>query len=124
MFRDGNRRLLTGGEQDEDKDKAVALRDRAGSRASSPSSSEAEDEELEEQDDLAIGPPPIMPPNGFQSIKDAEDAFIWLLKKFKVDESWSWDKVMRTLIMEPLYKALNSSAEKKNAWQKVCNPRC
>jgi pre-mRNA-processing factor 40 len=61
----------------------------------------------------------MIPPGGYVNVRDAEEAFIWLLKKTKVDETWSWDKVMRTIIMEPLYKALNTSAEKKNTFQKV-----
>jgi hypothetical protein len=115
--REGQRRILAGEDEEEDKDRAVALRDRSRSR--SPTPEKDEDDDLEEQDDLAIGPTPVVPPGGYTNVRDAEEAFIWLLKKIKVDETWSWDKVMRTIIMEPLYKALNTSAEKKNAYQKV-----
>jgi len=117
--REGQRRILAGEDEEEDKDRAVALRDRSRSR--SPTPEKDEDDDLEEQDDLAIGPTPVVPPGGYTNVRDAEEAFIWLLKKIKVDETWSWDKVMRTIIMEPLYKALNTSAEKKNAYQKVSN---
>ena len=115
--REGQRRILAGEDEEEDKDRAVALRDRSRSR--SPTPEKDEDDDLEEQDDLAIGPTPVVPPGGYTNVRDAEEAFIWLLKKTKVDENWSWDRVMGKIIMEPLYKALNTSAEKKNAYQKV-----
>lgn len=42
-----------------------------------------------------------------------------LLRKAGVDADWTWDQTMRTIITDPLYKALNSLAEKKATWQKV-----
>ena len=42
-----------------------------------------------------------------------------LLRKAGVDADWSWDQTMRAIITDPLYKALNTLAEKKAAWQKV-----
>ncbi len=36
-----------------------------------------------------------------------------------MDETWTWDVTMRKIITDPLYKALNTLAEKKNAWAKV-----
>lgn len=42
-----------------------------------------------------------------------------LLRKAGVDADWSWDQTMRAIITDPLYKALNTLAEKKTAWQKV-----
>lgn len=121
---DGQTRLIMGGPESKGQDQAVALR--TGSRSPVKANNEADEDEkdsqggfdLEEKDDLAIGPAPVIPPGGFPNLAAAEDAFIWLLKKCKVDETWSWDKVMRTLVMEPLYKSLNTLAEKKTAWQK------
>jgi hypothetical protein len=111
-------RMITGGDAEaEQNDSAVAIRGRSRSR--SPTPEKEEEYELEEKDDLAIGPAPMIPPGGYTNVRDAEEAFIWLLKKTKVDETWSWDKVMRTVIMDPLYKALSTSAEKKNVYQKV-----
>lgn len=42
-----------------------------------------------------------------------------LLRKAGVDANWTWDQTMRSIITDPLYKALNTLAEKKSAWQKV-----
>lgn len=42
-----------------------------------------------------------------------------LLRKAGVDANWTWDMTMRTIITDPLYKALSTLAEKKAAWQKV-----
>ena len=36
-----------------------------------------------------------------------------------MNADWSWDQTMRSIITDPLYKALNTLAEKKEAWQKV-----
>lgn len=44
---------------------------------------------------------------------------MYLLRKAGVDATWTWDQTMRAIITDPLYKALNSLAEKKTAWQKV-----
>ena len=67
-----------------------------------------------------LGPEPVVPAAGFHNDIEAEKAFIYLLKKFRVDETWTWDVTMRKIIVDPLYKSLKTLAEKKNVWQKVC----
>ena len=62
---------------------------------------------------------PVIPHNGFATLEEGERAFVHLLKKAGVDATWTWDQTMRAIITDPLYKALNSLAEKKNCWQKV-----
>lgn len=62
---------------------------------------------------------PVIPHNGFVTAEEGEKAFFHLLRKAGVDASWTWDQTMRTIITDPLYKALNTLAEKKAAWQKV-----
>lgn len=62
---------------------------------------------------------PVIPHNGFATHEEAEKAFNHLLRKAGVDSTWTWDQTMRAIITDPLYKALNSLAEKKAAWQKV-----
>ncbi|CAE6369167.1 unnamed protein product [Rhizoctonia solani] len=61
---------------------------------------------------------PVVPPGGFPTHDEAEKAFFHLLKKAGVDATWTWDRTMRAIITDPLYKALGSLAEKKAAWQK------
>ncbi|EIW79152.1 hypothetical protein CONPUDRAFT_107252 [Coniophora puteana RWD-64-598 SS2] len=61
---------------------------------------------------------PVIPHNGFATFEEGEKAFIHLLRKAGVSADWSWDQTMRTIITDPLYKALNSLAEKKATWQK------
>jgi pre-mRNA-processing factor 40 len=63
---------------------------------------------------------PIIPHNGFLTVEEGEKAFMHLLRKAGVDANWTWDQTMRAIITDPLYKALNTLAEKKAAWQKVC----
>jgi len=56
---------------------------------------------------------PNLPHNGFQTVEEGEKAFTHLLKKVGVDANWTWDQTMRAIITDPLYKALNTLAEKK-----------
>jgi pre-mRNA-processing factor 40 len=62
---------------------------------------------------------PVIPHNGFLTVEESEKAFMHLLRKAGVDANWTWDQTMRAIITDPLYKALNTLAEKKAAWQKV-----
>jgi hypothetical protein len=64
-------------------------------------------------------PPFVWPQGGFRNKGEAEDAFLYLLKKEGVDETWTWDYTMRTIITDPLYKVLETLAEKKAVWEKV-----
>jgi pre-mRNA-processing factor 40 len=63
---------------------------------------------------------PVIPHNGFQTVEEGEKAFTHLLRKAGVDANWTWDQTMRAIITDPLYKALNTLAEKKSCWEKVC----
>ena len=60
-----------------------------------------------------------MPHGGFASTEEAEEGFEYLLKREKVDETWTWDQTMRKIIMDPLYKALDTLAQKKAVFEKV-----
>ena len=64
-------------------------------------------------------PPFVWPQGGFRNKAEAEDAFLYLLKKEGIDETWTWDTTMRTIITDPLYKVLETLAEKKAVWLKV-----
>jgi hypothetical protein len=64
---------------------------------------------------------PLIPHNGFQTVEEGEKAFVHLLRKAGVDASWTWDQTMRAIITDPLYKALNTLAEKKACWEKYTN---
>ncbi|WWC73273.1 uncharacterized protein I206_107239 [Kwoniella pini CBS 10737] len=63
----------------------------------------------------------VMPPGGFAEKSKAEEAFIYLLKREGINEQWTWDQTMRQIIMDPLYKALDTLAEKKGAFEKHIN---
>ena len=67
---------------------------------------------------------PIIPAAGFATPEEAEKAFVHLLKKAGVDATWTWDRTMRAIITDPLYKALGTLAEKKAAWEKVIYSMC
>ncbi|KAJ3516939.1 hypothetical protein NLJ89_g809 [Agrocybe chaxingu] len=62
---------------------------------------------------------PVIPHNGFLTLEEGEKAFTHLLRKAGVDATWTWDQTMRAIITDPLYKALNTLAEKKACWEKV-----
>ncbi|KAJ6514580.1 hypothetical protein DFH09DRAFT_1099665 [Mycena vulgaris] len=61
---------------------------------------------------------PVIPHNGFATVEEGEKAFMHLLRKAGVDPTWTWEKTMRAIITDPLYKALNTLAEKKSTYQK------
>ncbi|KAJ6560990.1 hypothetical protein B0H10DRAFT_2118198 [Mycena sp. CBHHK59/15] len=61
---------------------------------------------------------PAIPHNGFATVEEGEKAFTHLLRKAGVDPTWTWEKTMRAIITDPLYKALNTLAEKKATYQK------
>ncbi|KAK0489092.1 hypothetical protein IW261DRAFT_1443159 [Armillaria novae-zelandiae] len=61
---------------------------------------------------------PVIPHNGFATLEEGEKAFTHLLRKAGVDANWTWDQTMRAIITDPLYKALNSLAEKKSVFEK------
>ncbi|KAF8159573.1 hypothetical protein B0H34DRAFT_842867 [Crassisporium funariophilum] len=64
---------------------------------------------------------PVIPHNGFVTVEEGEKAFMHLLRKAGVDANWTWDQTMRAIITDPLYKALNTLAEKKASWEKYTN---
>ncbi|KDR80614.1 hypothetical protein GALMADRAFT_222210 [Galerina marginata CBS 339.88] len=64
---------------------------------------------------------PVIPHNGFLTVEEGEKAFTHLLRKAGVDANWTWDQTMRAIITDPLYKALNTLAEKKACWEKYTN---
>ena len=66
-----------------------------------------------------LGDDPVIPPGGFANHEEAEKAFTHLLKKAGIDPTWTWDRTMRAIITDPLYKSLSTLAEKKAAWEKV-----
>ncbi|KAF8916176.1 hypothetical protein CPB85DRAFT_1374657 [Mucidula mucida] len=61
---------------------------------------------------------PVIPHNGFATVEEGEKAFTHLLRKAGVAPDWTWEKTMRAIITDPLYKALNSLSEKKAVFEK------
>ncbi|CAK5268561.1 unnamed protein product [Mycena citricolor] len=61
---------------------------------------------------------PVIPHNGFATFEEGEKAFMHLLRKAGVGTNWTWDKTMRAIVVDPLYRALNSLAEKKATYEK------
>lgn len=69
-----------------------------------------------QNDDLPVI---TMPPGGFETKEESEAAFIHLLKKAGINETHTWDIAMRVIVLDPLYNALDTLAEKKAAFEKV-----
>lgn len=59
-----------------------------------------------------------IPQGGFKTVEDAEEAFMYLLKREGIDETWTWDTTMRKIVQDPLWKALETLAQKKTAFEK------
>ncbi|BEJ13665.1 hypothetical protein CspHIS471_0308390 [Cutaneotrichosporon sp. HIS471] len=62
--------------------------------------------------------PITIPHGGFKNIPDAEEAFMYLLKREGIDETWTWDAAMRKVVLDPLFKALETLAQKQTAFEK------
>ncbi|KAG9284653.1 hypothetical protein G9A89_004695 [Geosiphon pyriformis] len=66
---------------------------------------------------------PIIPPRPvevkleFETKEEAEIAFRQLLKESGVKPDWSWEQTMRAIITKPMYRALKTLAERKQAYQ-------
>ncbi|KAK4685027.1 pre-mRNA-processing factor 40, partial [Tremellales sp. Uapishka_1] len=58
-----------------------------------------------------------IPMGGFLTHDKAVEAFMFLLKREGIDESQTWDMTMRKIIMDPLYKALDTMSDKKKAYE-------
>lgn len=54
----------------------------------------------------------------FTNANDAEVAFMKLLRDKRVDVSWTWEQTIREIVMEPMYKAFKTLAERKAAFTK------
>lgn len=55
----------------------------------------------------------LIEPPQFKSFKEAEDAFIGLLKENNVDATWSFKQVMERFIKNPIYWAIPDTLHKK-----------
>lgn len=64
----------------------------------------------------------VIPPKGWQTAAQAEEAFEYLLQKAGVEAGWTWDVAMRAIITDPLYKSLHTLAEKKVVFNRVRQP--
>ncbi|CAG8532047.1 7655_t:CDS:10, partial [Ambispora leptoticha] len=53
----------------------------------------------------------------FESKEEAEAAFKQLLKDSGVKADWSWEQTMRAIITKPMYRALKTLIERKQAYQ-------
>ncbi|KAH8549722.1 hypothetical protein BGW37DRAFT_428559 [Umbelopsis sp. PMI_123] len=52
----------------------------------------------------------------FATKEQAEAAFIDLLRKTGVKSDWTWEQTMRSIITQPVYRALKTLAERKSAF--------
>ncbi|CAG8524749.1 5350_t:CDS:10 [Paraglomus occultum] len=53
----------------------------------------------------------------FETKEEAQAAFRRLLKESGVTPDWSWEQTMRAVITKPMYKALKTLSERKQAYQ-------
>lgn len=54
----------------------------------------------------------------FTNTNDAELAFMKLLREKGIDETWTWEQAIREIVMDPMYKAFKTLAERKAAFNK------
>ena len=54
----------------------------------------------------------------YQTLEDAEAAFMKLLRRSNVQPDWTWEQVMRAVIKDPQYRALKDPRDRKAAFEK------
>ena len=54
----------------------------------------------------------------YQSLEEAESAFMKLLKRHNVQPNWTWEETMRATIKDPQYRALKDPRDRKSAFEK------
>lgn len=54
----------------------------------------------------------------FMKPGEAEEAFLNLLKETKIESDWTWEQTMRAIISKPMYRALKTLPERKQAFNK------
>ncbi|KAH8914938.1 hypothetical protein BT69DRAFT_1325770 [Atractiella rhizophila] len=62
------------------------------------------------------GPGAVVP--SFNTLAEAEKAFFGLLRTVGVTVDHTWEQTMKLIITDPLYKALPTLSDRKNAWAK------
>ncbi|KAJ3410872.1 1-pyrroline-5-carboxylate dehydrogenase [Chytridiales sp. JEL 0842] len=59
----------------------------------------------------------IEPTPSFETKEEAEKAFKELLTESGVEKDWTWEQTMRMIISKPMYRALKTLQERKQAFQ-------
>jgi pre-mRNA-processing factor 40 len=54
----------------------------------------------------------------FETKEQAENAFIEFLEASGVQADWTWEQTMRVLIQFPMYRALKTTTERREAFEK------
>ncbi|KAJ5562008.1 hypothetical protein N7535_003529 [Penicillium sp. DV-2018c] len=54
----------------------------------------------------------------YQSLEEAENAFMKMLKRHNVQPDWTWEDTMRATIKDPQYRALKDPRDRKAAFEK------
>ncbi|KAJ5135866.1 uncharacterized protein N7515_005144 [Penicillium bovifimosum] len=54
----------------------------------------------------------------YQSLEEAESAFMKMLKRHNVQPEWTWEDTMRATIKDPQYRALKDPRDRKAAFEK------
>ncbi|KAJ3283019.1 PRP40 pre-mRNA processing factor 40, partial [Blyttiomyces sp. JEL0837] len=67
-------------------------------------------------------PDPDLAPK-FDTKEEAEAAFKELLEEANVGVDWTWEQTMRSIIGKPMYRALKTLAERKQAFQEYIEDR-
>ncbi|KAJ1744316.1 U1 snRNP protein [Coemansia sp. RSA 989] len=59
-----------------------------------------------------------LPRREYRTAEEAENAFIDMLKRYKVCGDWSWEKMLRAVVNDPDYRALKTLPERKSAFNR------
>lgn len=54
----------------------------------------------------------------YQTLQEAENAFMKMLRRHNVQPDWTWEQTMRATIKDPQYRALKDPRDRKSAFEK------
>ncbi|KAI9024063.1 hypothetical protein DFJ74DRAFT_705791 [Hyaloraphidium curvatum] len=59
----------------------------------------------------------------FKTREEAEDAFIEMLKEHNISSTYTWEQAMRSIVADPMYRALKTLSERKQAFVRYTEER-
>jgi pre-mRNA-processing factor 40 len=73
-------------------------------------------EEVQKMTDKNSGPVYV----NFETKEDAEEAWLQMLRTVGVEPNWTWEQCIKKASGNPIYRALKTTSERKEAFERYC----